>query len=58
LELGLWRVDGPPVRLTAGRMPTEAQLEDLIESDPLILVDPLLIIGRQVLPHSTSTSTC
>jgi hypothetical protein len=27
-------------------MPTEARLEELIEAEPTILGDPLLIIGR------------
>jgi hypothetical protein len=47
--MGLWRVDGAPVRLNAVGMPTEARLEELIESDPTILGEPLLIIGRQVI---------
>src|SRR5258708_8640485 len=48
VEMGLWRVDDKPVRLTAAGMPTEARLEELIEAEPTILGDPLLIIGRQV----------
>lgn len=47
-EVGLWRVGEKPVRLHAGKMPTERQLEDLIEHDPAILGEPLLLIGRQV----------
>jgi RecB family endonuclease NucS len=48
VEMGLWRVDGEPVRLLPGGMPTEARLEELIETEPTILGEPLLIIGRQV----------
>jgi hypothetical protein len=48
VEMGLWRVDGEPVRLLPGGMPTEARLEELIEAEPTILGEPLLIIGRQV----------
>jgi hypothetical protein len=48
MELGLWRVDGQPVRLTHTGVPLEKTLEDLIERDPDILGEPLLIIGRQV----------
>jgi hypothetical protein len=48
VEMGLWRVDDRPVRLTPGGMPTEARLEELIEAEPTILGEPLLIIGRQV----------
>ena len=55
VEMGLWRVDDRPVRLLPGGMPTEARLEELIEAEPTILGEPLLIIGRQVatgLSHS------
>lgn len=48
LEIGLWRVDGDPVRVSAAPMPLESRLEELIEADPAILGEPLLFIGRQV----------
>lgn len=49
LEIGLWRVDaGTPVRVGASGFPLESRLEDLIQSDPTILGEPLLLIGRQV----------
>jgi hypothetical protein len=49
LEIGLWRVDaGAPARVTSTGFPLESRLEDLIESDPTILGEPLLLIGRQV----------
>ena len=48
MELALWRVDGQPVRLTPRGVPLEKTLEDLIEHDPDILGEPLMVIGRQV----------
>jgi len=48
LEIGLWRIDGEPQRLAAGSMPLESRLEALIEADPTILGEPMLLIGRQV----------
>lgn len=48
MELGLWRVDGQPARLSPVGAPLEKTLEDLIEHDPDILGEPLMIIGRQV----------
>jgi hypothetical protein len=48
VEMGLWRVDGKPLRLVPSGMPSEARLEELVEAEPTILGDPLLIIGRQV----------
>jgi hypothetical protein len=49
LEIGLWRVDsGAPVRVGALAFPLEARLEELIQSDPTILGEPLLVVGRQV----------
>jgi hypothetical protein len=49
LEIGLWRVDAvSPVRVAAAGFPLESRLEDLIESDPAILGESLLVVGRQV----------
>lgn len=49
LEMALWRVDGDkPVRLRSTGMPSEAQLETLIENDASLLGQDLLIVGRQV----------
>ncbi len=49
LEIGLWRVDAAePTRVGSSGFPLESRLEDLIESDPTILGEPLLLIGRQV----------
>lgn len=48
LEIGLWRVDDEPVRITASPMPLESRLETIIEADPAILGEALLLIGRQI----------
>lgn len=48
LEIGLWRVDDTPVRVGAAEMPLESKLEELIEADPTILGEAVLLIGRQV----------
>ena len=49
VQMGIWRVNGtkltPVVSSVVG---LEKQLEDYIESDPTILGQPLLILGRQV----------
>lgn len=49
LEMGLWRADGKKLaRITPTAIGLESQLETYIESDPSILGQTLLIIGRQV----------
>jgi hypothetical protein len=49
VEIGLWRIDGGrSVRLASSAMSLESRLETMIESDPTILGDSLLLIGRQV----------
>lgn len=48
LEIGLWRVDGTPERVTARTMPLESKLEEIIEKDPTVLGEPIMLIGRQV----------
>ena len=49
IEIGLWRVDdGRPIRLRSRGAPLETQLEHLIEAEPAILGEPLLLLGRQV----------
>lgn len=49
LEMGLWRVDGgEPHRLGPLGVPRERQLEDMLEKDPSMLGERLLLIGRQV----------
>lgn len=50
LEMGLWRADGDKLsRITPTAVGLESQLENYIESDPAMLGEGLLIIGRQVL---------
>ncbi len=50
LNIGLWRVDdvGKPTAVPVSAIALESQLEDLIEADPTILGDRLLLVGRQV----------
>lgn len=49
VEMGLWRADGDKLsKITPISIGLEAQLESYIESDPTMLGEPLLIIGRQV----------
>ena len=48
LDIGLWRLDDGIQRLLPTVMPGEKRLEDLIETDPSVLGQPLLLIGRQV----------
>lgn len=49
LEMGVWRLDnGRPRRLPSTVLPSEAALEDYLATDPSLLGDPLLVIGRQV----------
>ena len=47
-EIALWRVDEAPVRVHPASIQLESKLEDIIESDPAMLGESLLIIGRQV----------
>ncbi|WP_188043942.1 PDDEXK family nuclease [Changpingibacter yushuensis] len=49
IEMGLWRADGAGLnRITPSAIGLEAELETYIESDPALLGDLLLVIGRQV----------
>lgn len=49
VEMGLWRADGDKLtRLTHSAVGLESQLENYIESDPSMLGEALLIVGRQV----------
>lgn len=49
LEFGLWRADGPRLTsLSSTSLALESQLEEYIQSDPTLLGERLLIIGRQV----------
>ena len=51
-EIALWRVDEAPVRVHSASIELESKLEDIIESDPAMLGESLLIIGRQVTTDS------
>ena len=49
VEMGLWRADGDRLsRIVPTVIGLESQLETFIESDPSMLGETLLIIGRQV----------
>lgn len=49
VEMGLWRADGDKLsRIVPTSIGLESQLETYIESDPSMLGEMLLIIGRQV----------
>jgi len=52
-KLGLWRVNGGTLqRIPTERVPSEAELANWIESYPILLGEPLLLIGREVrTPH-------
>ena len=50
VEVAMWRVEsGAPIQLISTGAPLESGLEQLIEANPTILGEPLLLIGRQVL---------
>lgn len=54
-EIAVWRLDGnQSTRISPSRIDLEATLESLIENDPDILDEPLLLIGKQV---QTSNNT-
>jgi hypothetical protein len=49
LEIGLWRAgSGAPVRVGGSGLPLESRLEELIQSDPTMPGESLLMIGSQV----------
>lgn len=49
IEMGLWRANGDKLsRITPTSIGLESQLETYIESDPTMLGETLLIIGRQI----------
>ena len=49
VEMGLWRAEGDTLtRIVPAAVGLESQLESFIESDPSILGEVLLVIGRQV----------
>lgn len=48
IELDVWRIDDIPQRITPSRLQRESRLEEFLESDPTLISDEVLIIGRQV----------
>ena len=46
--IAIWRVDESPIRVHSTPMNFEKKLEDIIESDPSLLGQALMILGRQV----------
>jgi hypothetical protein len=49
VQMGIWRVEGKTLKpVVSSVVGLEQQLEGYIESDPTILGQPLLILGRQV----------
>lgn len=47
-EIALWRVDQQTKRIDPVAMPLESRLEEIIEADPTMLGEQILLIGRQV----------
>jgi hypothetical protein len=59
LETGLWRAGADvPVRAGAPGFPLESRLEELIQSDPTILGEPLLVSGGKCRLPTASSLTC
>ena len=48
IKHSIWRIGQKPIALVPSKLKNEELLEDMIESDPSILEDQWLIIGRQV----------
>ncbi|MCU1476575.1 MAG: hypothetical protein JWQ64_1268, partial [Subtercola sp.] len=48
-EIGVWRVNDQPVRISPASIPLESKLENLIMADPAILGVKLLLLGNQIL---------
>ena len=44
----LWTIDSPPSRVKRSKLTNEKQLEDMIASEPEILSDDWMLIGRQI----------
>jgi Endonuclease NucS len=49
IEVGIWRLDGRPERITTSKIDSEARLEETLAQDVSILSPQLMLIGRQVL---------
>ena len=48
IKQSIWRIGNKPTALAPSKLKNDELLEDMIESDPSILEDEWLIIGRQV----------
>lgn len=48
IEIGIWRLDEKPEKVTMSAIDSEAMLEDALTRDISILSDQLMLIGRQV----------
>lgn len=52
VEVAMWNIDTKPRRLSSERLDLESRLEALIDSDPMLLGQQMLVVGRQVAtPH-------
>ena len=50
MQLAVWQVsDEGPIRVPAGRVGLETELEDWIERDPSLAVEGLTVVGRQII---------
>ena len=48
IEVGIWKINGKPQRVTFTSLESESRLEDILFEDISILSPDLMIIGRQV----------
>ena len=49
MPLAAWRVEGPrTTRITRSSLALERSLEDWIEADPSLVIDGLVVVGRQI----------
>lgn len=48
IEVGIWRLDGKPEKITMSTIDSESRLEDAIVHDISILSDQLMLVGRQI----------
>jgi hypothetical protein len=48
IEVGIWRIDGSPQKISFSRLESEAKLEDILNNDISLLSSDLMLIGRQV----------
>jgi hypothetical protein len=48
IEVGIWRIDGGPQKVSFSRLESESKLEEILDSDISLLSSDLMLIGRQV----------